>query len=356
MVCRNSKNEVISLTITLQVKLCPSKEQVLLIENTMKEYISLVNDIIDYAIAIDEMPKLSSANLNAPLPAALKDQCRIDARSIYKKFIKSNSTCPVLKKSVAIWNNQNYTIGSDYIAMPFRINGKTKKTSVPAIIPQEIHNKLKDGKLGTLRITKKNGKYIAQIAVTIAEPLNIGKNIMGVDLGLKCPAVITTSTNKCKFCGNGRQNKYVRRKYAKRRKKLGKAKKLRAIKKLGNKEQRWMKDQDHKISRQIINYAIANDVKLIKLESLTGIRASARTSRKNEKNLHTWSFYRLATFIEYKAKLAGIDVQYVNPAYTSQTCPICGKRHKAKGRKYVCKDCGYICHRDRVGSINILRA
>lgn len=344
------------MTVTVQVKLCPTKQQILLINDAMNEYISLVNDIIDYAIAIGEMPKLSSANLKAPLPSALKDQCRLDAKSIYKKFKKSKNKCPVMKRPVAYWNNQNYTIGNDYVAMPLFINGKSKKISVPAIIPQEIHNKLEGRKLGTLRITKKNGKYIAQIAYTVAESTTAGENIMGVDLGLKCPAVITTSNNKCKFCGNGRQNKYVRRRYAKRRKKLGKAKKLKAIKKLGNKEQRWMKDQDHKISRQIVNYAIVNNIKLIKLESLKGIRASARTSRKNEKNLHAWSFYRLAMFIEYKAKLAGIDVQYVDPAYTSQRCPVCGNKHKARGRRYVCKDCGYVCHRDRVGSINILRA
>ena len=92
-----------------------------------------------------------------------------------------------------------------------------------------------------------------------------------------------------------------------------------------------MTDQDHKISRAIVNDAVVNGVKTIKLEELSGIRQSARTSRKNEKNLHTWSFYRLAHYIEYKAALAGIRVEYVNPAYTSQICPVCGK-HKSRSR------------------------
>ena len=48
-----------------------------------------------------------------------------------------------------------------------------------------------------------------------------------------------------------------------------------------------MKDQDHKISRQIVNFAIENNVSIIRLENLTNIRNTARTSRKNEKNLHT---------------------------------------------------------------------
>jgi len=74
--------------------------------------------------------------------------------------------------------------------------------------------------------------------------------------------------------------------------------------------------------------------------------------RKNNHNLHTWSFYRLATFIEYKAKLAGIEVEYVDPAYTSQICPICGRIQHAKDRNYICR-CGFHTHRDLLGAINI---
>lgn len=84
---------------------------------------------------------------------------------------------------------------------------------------------------------------------------------MGIDLGVKCPAVAVTSNGKTKFYGNGRQNKQKRRKFAAKRKKLGKAKKLKAIKKSRNKEQRWMTDQDHKISRAIVNDAVVNGVK-----------------------------------------------------------------------------------------------
>ena len=91
---------------------------------------------------------------------------------------------------------------------------------------------------------------------------------------------------------------------------------------------------------------------VIKLERLQNIRSTTRTSRKNNHSLHTWSFYRLATFIEYKAKLAGIEVEYVDPAYTSQICPICGRIQHAKDRNYTCR-CGYQTHRDLLGAINI---
>ncbi|MDX8362313.1 transposase, partial [Cytobacillus sp. IB215316] len=108
----------------------------------------------------------------------------------------------------------------------------------------------------------------------------------------------------------------------------------------------------HKISRAIVNFAIDNQISVIRLEQLTNIRQTARTSRKNEKNLHTWSFYRLAQFIEYEAILVGIKVEYVNPAYTSQACPNCSKQNKAKDRNYKCS-CGFETHRDRVDAMNI---
>ena len=344
------------MVLTAQFKLKPTPEQARMLDTTMREYISLTNDILDYANALGYMPKLSSATAKGPLPSALRDQCRLDAASIYKKTIKYDLGLPTLKKPVAFWNNQNYKIGLGYVEIPIMKDGKSKRAHIAMVIPPEDLVFLNTHKLGTLRITKKSGKYVAQIAYTKREQKSEGTIVMGVDLGIKCPAVAVTDDGKTKFYGNGRKNKFIRRRYYARRKKLGKAKKLSAIRRSSNKEQRWMKDQDHKVSRAIVNDAVAAGVKTIKLEELSGIRASARKSRKNNRSLHNWSFYRLSQFIEYKAALAGIEVQYVNPAYTSQTCPCCGTRNHANDRNYKCRKCGYHTHRDRVGAVNICNA
>ncbi|ELK40574.1 transposase, partial [Brevibacillus agri BAB-2500] len=44
------------------------------------------------------------------------------------------------------------------------------------------------------------------------------------------------------------------------RKALGKKKKVNAIRSSKDKEQRWMKDQDHKVSRAIVNFAKDNKI------------------------------------------------------------------------------------------------
>jgi transposase len=45
----------------------------------------------------------------------------------------------------------------------------------------------------------------------------------------------------------------------------------------------------------------------------------------------------------------------VNPAYTSQSCPVCGHTEEANrnGLVFRCKSCEYQDNADRVGSINI---
>ncbi|WP_066189449.1 RNA-guided endonuclease InsQ/TnpB family protein [Gracilibacillus timonensis] len=344
-----------SQTITIKVKLIPTKEQASILSEMSKTYISVINTLVSEMVDEKKSTKKSSKDISVSLPSAVKNQAIKDAKSVFKKGKKSKyKVIPILKKTVCVWNNQNYSFDSTHISMPIMMDGKAKKIPIRALFMDKDNRNmdLLKHKLGTLRITKKANKWMAQISVTIPTVQGTGLKVMGVDLGLKVPAVAVTDDEKVRFFGNGRQNKYVKRKFRSERKALGKRKKLNAIRNSKDKEQRWMKDQDHQVSRAIVNFAKDHRVSVIRLEQLANIRQTARTSRKNEKNLHSWSFYRLSQFIEYKANLEGIKVEYVNPAYTSQTCPTCFEKNKAQDRKYTCK-CGFKKHRDLVGAMNI---
>lgn len=321
------------MQITVKIKLEPTKEQIRFLQATTKEYIRLVNQVVSDYVSADANLKYTTKDVIADLPSAVKNQAIQDAKSVFKKYkknIRTNSRLkpedqkkvkiPILKKPVAIWNNQNYSLNGNVLSFPVLIANKSKRIEVQTVLTDYQQERLK-GKLGSLRITQKSGKYIAQISVEMPEQQSKDNKVMGVDLGLKIPAAAVVECGKTKFAGNGRENKFIKRKHRSVRRKLGKLKKLKAIEKRHDKEQRWMK----------------------------------KTSRKNEKNLHTWSFYRLAQYIEYKAILAGIKVEYVNPKHTSQKCPKCGEINKANDRKYKC-GCGYKAHRDRVGAINIISA
>ena len=368
------------------VKLYPTEYQAELIKNTMSEYISTVNNIVsdysnDHSKGVKEIKnikeiksisKLTTADVKVNLPSALCNQSIRDAKSIVKKYNKAckkvkevneikeikEIKVPVLKKLCCYINNQNFKIQDNYISFPVMVDGKSKRIFVKTKMTDRQKLILSSHKLGTMRIVVKNkNTLVAQFVYEIdkvneIKELNESNNVMGVDLGIKCPAVSYCTDGSVKFYGNGRKNKYMRRHYANLRKWFQKSKKPTVVKKIKNKEQRIMKDIDHKISREIVNTAKKHKAKVIKLERLENIRSTTRTSRKNNPSLHTWSFYRLAQYIEYKAKLAGIEVEYVNPAYTSQRCPKCGSIHHAKDRKYICK-CGYHTHRDLLGAINI---
>ena len=356
------------------VKLYMTKEQKALVVMTMNEYISTVNSLVSVAVNGTSITKYTTADVDVSLPSALTNQCIRDAKSIVNKYnkavrqvsaknqklakLKSNVALkkpdiPVLKRPCCYINNQNFKIKDDYIEFPVLINGKSKRISVKTNMTDNQKSIFARSKFGTMRVVYKGTKIVAQVVYEVIEPeYSDDGNVMGVDIGIKCPAVSYISDGNVKFYGNGRKNKYMRRHYKNLRKKLQKSKHPEAVEHINNKEQRIMKDIDHKISHDIVETAVVHNVKLIKLERLANIRSTTRTSRKNNHSLHNWSFYRLAQFIVYKAKLAGIKVEYVNPAYTSQRCPICGHVHHANDRNYTC-ECGFHIHRDLLGAINI---
>ena len=324
----------------------------------MRRYVQLSNDLIDYVIAIGEMPIMTSADLHDDLPAKLRTQVIQDVRSIHLHCMRYRSLYPTIKRPIAKWNNQAYGVSDRSIDISLLVNGKVQRVCIPAQLTDQNKEVLSLHKLGGLRITKKRGNYIAQIGYTPTFPqIEENGKVMGVDLGIKCPAVAKTSDGKVQFFGNGRGRRAKRRMFKGRRKHLQKRKHRRKLKHIEHKERRWMIDQDHKLSREIVNYAIENGIKTIKMEMLSGIRKRTTSkSRKNSYSINSWSFYRLQQFIVYKARLAGIRILFVDPRYTSQICPNCGNKHKASDRLYRCPECGYTKHRDLIGAINILAA
>ena len=69
-----------------------------------------------------------------------------------------------------------------------------------------------------------------------------------------------------------------------------------------------------------------------------------------------WAFYELAQFIQYKAKLYGVPVFFVNPRYTSQTCSNCGyvsKNNRKSQSLFICEKCGFSENADINASFNI---
>jgi len=343
------------LETTYQVRLYPTLAQSRLLMAHCMEYISTVNVLVQ-AIDADMLADgFSTKDFTAALPSAVKNQVLRDAHSVWKRSCELG-TLPFLKKPLCQWNNQNWQMKDETLLIPVCLDGKIQQVRVAcAAVPVE-------GFKGLLRIKKKRGKWIADVTMTTPKPEpSVEQGVMGVDLGIKLPAVAFVAGKGTRFFGNGRYQRFMRRRFYSRRKQLQKAKKARALKKSKGKEAHWMKNINHQLSRQIVNYAHEQGVGTIKVEALAGIRkgttskSRGASARKNNRMKNAWSFYQLTAFISYKAARLGIAVEQVDPAYTSQECPACTTRNTAQDRTYVCAECGWRGHRDRVGAINISR-
>ena len=175
--------------------------------------------------------------------------------------------------------------------------------------------------------------------------------VLGVDLGIKCPLYLAINKNdnfKMQI-GDIEHFHNQRTMFHKRFKSLqklmctqgghGRKKKLEPLEKLKEKERNWVHTQNHVYSREVIKQALKQNAGTIHIESLKDFGKDKEGYVKEEYKylLRYWSYYELQSMIEYKAKLEGIEVKYIDPAYTSQTCSYCGERGERKKQEdFVC--------------------
>ena len=126
------------------------------------------------------------------------------------------------------------------------------------------------------------------------------------------------------------------------------------LKKMSGREQKFMRDKNHVISKRIVELANQSN-SAIALEDLTHIRRTARQRKAQRGTFHRWAFNQLRQFIVYKAQREGIPVILVRPAYTSQTCSFCGNFSIRNGQSFHCPLCSFQTDADFNASLNIQR-
>lgn len=116
-----------------------------------------------------------------------------------------------------------------------------------------------------------------------------------------------------------------------------------------------IRDILHKMSRKLVEVCLERDVSTLVVGDVRGIRQDINYGSKTNQKIHQWVHGRFRRMIKHKAELAGMDVELINEAYTSRTCPDCGvvKDYSPNSRNFKCQDCGFEYHRDGVGAINI---
>ena len=270
-------------------------------------------------------------------------------------YEKPQLALPVAR-SYSFVNNFSRTsisVMNDRIKLKFKLTAKQKELFTNP-----------DWKRGNARLVQTGKKWFLHISFTRKIPeIDISNfdNIIGIDAGLRQIMTIYNPKTGQTFFKNGQNIKKKRRNYAKKRQSLqskNTKSAKRRLKELSGRENRWMTDVNHCLSKTLVS---ENPNTLIVVEDLTNVTFDTVSHRKKENRYehHSWAFYQLQQDIAYKAREHDSYLIKVNPAYTSQRCPKCGTICKENRDKtnhiYHCNNCHYQSNDDRVAAMNIVQ-
>ena len=273
----------------------------------------------------------------------------MDLKSAFTKFFRKQSKHPQFHKkeidnTFSLSNDQFKIVDKQYIKIP------KSKQLIKLSEPLRF-----DGKIMKATISKKANKWFVSISIeTTINELKKTNNVIGIDLGVK---EIATCSNGIIF-DNPKWIKKIERKIKHKQRQISKQKrgsnrrnrnKLR-IQKLYYKLTNQRNDYLHKLTTYIIR---TNDI--ICLEDLN-IRGMVK-NHNLAKAISNVSLYELRRQFEYKAKLYGKEIKYIDKWFpSSKTCSNCGNIKNdltLKDRIYKCQKCGLEIDRDFNASLNL---
>ncbi len=344
------------------LKLAPSPEQHTALLETMHAFNAGANYVAEVAFMDKtankvDLQKLVYGTLRVQyhLPAQLAIRCISKASEAYKR---DKSIKPEFRSEGAIiydervmsfkgLNQVSLLTLSGRVLVPFRI-GEYQQSRLDSI-------------KGQADLLYRKGAWYLAVTLDVPEPTpDEPTGTLGVDLG-----IVNLATDSTGESFSGKQVEQVRQRHASLRQRLqkrGTKSAKRHLKKLSGKERRFRTNTNHLISKRIVRKAKATG-QGIAIEDLRHIRSRTEARlRKSQRSCHSsWAFAQLRSFLFYKARLAGVPLHTVDPAYTSRTCsrPECGHCEKANRKsrsEFVCQKCGHAMNADINAAINISRA
>ncbi|MBU4502179.1 MAG: transposase [Nanoarchaeota archaeon] len=210
----------------------------------------------------------------------------------------------------------------------------------------------KNGKLLDSFLTKNNkGNYELRLIFDIFTKQIHTLNILAVDIGDKRLATVCDSLGNKRFLGT--EIRKIRTHYLWLRRRLGNKKLLKKLKSVGNKEKRVINQLLHRISKEIVTMALKNKCCIV-LGELKGIRK--KSYKKLNRIIFKIPYYKLISYIKYKAEKLGIQVYKINESMTSKTCHKCGstKTKRPSQSLFKCSSCNIEYNADLNSAINIM--
>ena len=314
-----------------------------LFAETTAAFTELANELLK--LSVQERKKLTTAKVITDLKSALANQV---IRQVLGKAGKKTKEFKLLPPEVNCQNWRLFKKGETYsVSFPTLKGIKRVPITISSKYWELLLNRLLEGdknlSKGTLKLyqhKKNKKKWYALISLT-EEVLSVNStNRVGVDRGQNQIAAAVPQEGFGLFF-SGQEIKHRRRQFQKRRQQLQKAKKYRAVKKLEQKEKRWMRAVNHTVSRRIVDFADWLDADLV-LEDLSGCRQTMKQSKKsrsdNGESRHAWAYYDIHLKLKYKQAMNGRSTHIRPPHYTSKTSSVNGIIGKRNGHWFKCTD------------------
>jgi putative transposase len=248
------------------------------------------------------------------------------------------------------FDKRTYAIHGERLSL-YTLSGRITVTLVTGEHQRRI---MASGKAKEAELVCRRGRWYFNLVVESddADPIPSGP-VMGVDVGENNLAATSTG----KVWGGG-ELRHKRDGYLALRRRLqsnGSQSAKQKLRQVSGKERRRVTHINHETSKAIVAEARRIGASRIVMEDLCHIRDRIQAGKRVRARLHGWAFRQLQTFVEYKARAVGIAVEYVNPAFTSQTCSNCGSIGERVRHRFVCKKCGLRAHADGNASRNLAR-
>lgn len=300
---------------------------------------------LSYYVARESIPELGSQMICQAIHRVADAYKTLKANG----EIKKDEPVKTIKFGIGSVNfdKRTYSIKDGMISL-FTLTGRVRFNTSLGNHQRKL---LEIGEPKESKLILKNKEWYFNLVVDIKDPEPFeGEEVIGIDVGENNLAA--TSTGKI---FGGAQLRHNRNLYLSHRRRLqsnGSRASKRRLKLISGREQRHVKHVNHETSKSIVLEAVKSGSSIIKMEDLTHIRNNIKSNKRVRSNLNRWAFRQLQNFVKYKAEAYGMVVEFVNPAWTSQTCSCCQEIGIRKKHSFSCT-CGFHAHADVNASRNI---
>lgn len=341
---------------TIKCKMLPTPTMEQHLNSTLKEFSNCCNAVLQIAVQNKESNNIKIHHLCYKM---MRSQFKLSSNLVVRAMRRVSASMVRFKRRGGV-PKQFKPTSIDYDARIFAYRHKDESVSVtttngrihvPLILGEYQRKALKDKTPTAATIVKDKKNWFINIVIDETTEASKGTNVLGIDLGIN--NIASCSTGKLISGKSRKEFKDSRNKIRSSLQSKGTKGSKKVLKRLSGYEKRRIKWDNHNISKQIVKEAIDNNCGTIRMEKLTNIRKRTKTFNKHlNRMVSNWSYGELQSFVEYKAIARGIKVEYVNPAYTSQTCSQCGKLGNRSSDEFTCTTCG-ISHADINAARNI---